>query len=458
MKKFLEEKLPVYAVWLAAFIILAAIIIIRPGWGLMDDVANVYGLVPNMQKTGVFKYGWQYGVADLGWGMFRPTYPPMVYFIYLPGMILGPWVSFLVNALLAMGIVFFYSAVLAKILRLPLAMILITCAAYFYGHDLIQHPSLQEKMLLLDGALMVWLAWNRPRLGALRFWLLMVAALLFGGAVKASIVIHLAVAIVALAAALRLQLKARNFTAWAEALGLVVVFFAMVLIFAQISKHGTYTRHYGMGNVAANISSVHGPFLLLPILAALAWHLFHWRRAFENPEILIPVVGVAAFFALFLPWGIGGYIQSGIAPLFAALIVQLCTLYSGRLPRLSWIIPLVVFGLAVTVYRSYTNLTRLADLHSLVAKHGELEQKGVKELWAPCEEGSLSIERFFKEAGSTIAVRRQALDGPVNGKVFLYDQSMCPFAGRPALPPGCENPQLIEPGSFRKSYRILSCG
>ncbi|MGZ3713284.1 MAG: hypothetical protein ACXVBE_16080, partial [Bdellovibrionota bacterium] len=361
------------------------------------------------------------------------------------------------NALIVLAVVYFYARVLSRILRLPLAPILLASAAFFYGHDLLQHPSLQEKLLLLAGAGLTWHCWSRERWHAWSFWPVAILWILFGACVKASFAIHYCVGFMAFVGANADSLKRREVRAWAETILLAGIGVAMVLIFAYISRHGGYTSQYSSSKVIPNLLSMHGPLFLIPIGAALAWCSWHWRETWAQPEVLIPVTGVSAYLALFLPWGIGGYVQSVITPLYGALLVQLCFWYLGKLPERIWLLPLAALALTVTSYRSFVNFGRLHDIGAIVAHAGDLERMGATEIWMPCNEGSLSMDRFFHETGNRISVKEQLPPMPTKGKVLIYDLAMCTLPNRVPLAADCPNPEMIYPGSFAKSYRVLRC-
>lgn len=443
--------------WAIPFVILGMILWLRPGWGLMDDVTNVFTMVPKMREQGSFQFGWVYAMGDIHWGMFRPLYPPMVHLIYFPGMATTPWVSFAWNALLVCVLAGMFAWVLARILKLSTATIVLAMGAFFYGHDLFQHLSLQEKHVMLAGLACIWLFWNRPRLSAAVFWPLALVCFVFGACAKASFAIHYSVAVWAFVATNAEELRRGKPRAWLETSLVLASLVILVLVFAYISRQGSYTAAYSSSKIIPNLLSAHGPFLLLPVVAALAWALLHWREVWARPELLLPAIGVSAYLAIFLPWGIGGYVQSLVTPFYAALIIQLGVWYLGALPRAVWLVPLAVLSLAVTTYRSFANFGRLGDVHRIVAAGPQLEARGVSNLWMPCNEGSLSMDRFFREAGSKITVSEQLPSMPAKGKILLYDQSMCPLPARAVLPVDCGENEILFPGSFAKSYRVLRC-
>lgn len=452
-----SEKISLAAACLLPLIILGSILILRPFWGLMDDVTNVFHMMPIMAKTGVLHHAWVYGVGDIAWGMFRPTYPPMVYLIYAPGMATAPWVTFFWNAILVCALIYFYASVLSRVLRLPLVPLLLVCGAFFYGHDLLQHPSLQEKLVLLAGAGLTWHCWNRPRWRTLPFWLVAFLWISFGAAAKASFAIHYCVAIMAFVGAQSTLLKQGNKRAWLEIAAIGLIGLVMVAAFAYISSRGSYTRQYDGGKVIPHLKSMHGVLFLVPIGAWMLAAAFRWKEIWARPEQLLTLTGACAYLAVFLPWGIGGYIQSVITPVYAAMLIQLCLWYFGRLPKALWLLPLAAFALAITTYRSVVNFGRLHDLGTMVARAGEIKASGTEQLWAPCSEGSLSMDRFFTEAQAGISVKEWLPGMPVKGRTFLFDQAMCTFPGREVSPVGCEQPEILLTSSFSRSYRVVRC-
>ena len=70
------------ALVLVVAVILGGVWIFRPYFGLMDDASHLFSLLPMIERNGIFTEAWQYAERDLGWGMFRFTYPLMVYPLY----------------------------------------------------------------------------------------------------------------------------------------------------------------------------------------------------------------------------------------------------------------------------------------------------------------------------------------------------------------------------------------
>ena len=419
----------------------------------MDDSVHVLEFVPRLIRDGIIAVSWDYAKNDLAWGMFRPLYPAMAALIYLPGIWLGSTASYLWNALLAFAIIGAYCRLLATILRLPTSLLLLACASFFYAWDLLQHLSLQEKLVLSFGGMQVWIAWNRSRFSTVGFWTLFLIAAVLGFCSKSSIVIHFSVAIVAYVGATESQLKIGR--KWGELLALMMILLLQVLLFAKISSTGSYTKQYDFAKVIPNLFSVQGAMLWVPTFLCLVGLVLHWRDVWKSPEKLVPVAGCAAFLALFLPWGIQAYVQSVAAPFFAAILVQLSYLWLRPLPRWTWVLPLCLLALSVATYRGLTMFGRLSDLGQITALGPELFRKGMKEIWMPCEEGSGAMQQFWKaKPEPTPEVRFLERDAGAGTRWVIYDQALCPFPGRVAAPDGCAV-DLVWKGQWPKSYRLV---
>lgn len=426
---------------------------LRPFWGPMDDSGHVQETVPLVLRDGLVLYSHRYALNDLSWGMFRPLYPAMAALVYLPGIWLGPTASYLWNAVLVFAIIGLYCRLLARMLRLPVAPVVLACASFFYAWDLLQHLSLQEKLVLTFGGLQVWLAWNRGRMSSVAFWPLFLLATLLGFGSKASIVIHFSVAIVAFAGARAALLRAGK--GWIELAVLVLLLVAQVFLFAKISAGGSYTKQYDFAKVIPNLLSLQGMMLWLPLGLAFLVLALRRREVLERPELLVPVAGVSAFLALFLPWGVQAYVQSVMAPLFATMLVQLITLLAKPFPRALWLFPLAVLALGVTSYRGLTMFGRLSDLGMITKMGPYFYKQGIREIWMPCEEGSGAMRQFWETNGEPTpeVLFLRGNEGP-GTRWLIYDRALCPLPGRAEAPEGCAV-DVAWQGRWPKSYRLV---
>lgn len=433
-------------------LIFALIVWKRPFWGPMDDHYNALEMVPIMWKEGVLRYAIWYGQSDLSWGMYRPTNPIMVFFLYSPAVLTAPWVLYVTNALVCIFLLYFSATVFERFVKAQRWLILLFTFAFFYMYDLFQHPSLQEKVVILFGTLLLWLL-SSPRRG----WYMhlgIVLAVAFGIMAKASFTIYLSMAVwVAFWRDPGISWGKR----FLSALPLALLELFALGFFAVISRRGNYTTaNYSWEKILPNVASSAGILFVSALLLAFAWFRYSWKRGEEkNPLVLTPAIGLAAFLAIFLPWGIAAYIQSVIAPAFAALAALLATRILHH--RFGWVYALGALALAMGAYRSYVNFTRLGDLGTMVALSPEWEKAGVKEIYMPCSEGSGAMQRFFdKVSHANIKVLPWGAEpaSVQHGRYVLYDQGLCPLPGRAAAVEGCRS-EPIYAGSFAKSYRLV---
>jgi hypothetical protein len=448
----LFEKRVQFACLLACFLIIAlSLIFIPPFWGLMDDTTLAYGLVPKMDSEGILTQAWKYGVGDISWGMFRPLYPLMAYALYKPGVLFSPVVTFALTALLSVILITGFSLAFARVLRLRWQEILLVNAAFFYQYDFLQHPSLQEKLIFLFG-----LGYFSIALFAPRKWLLPLTLFVatLGFLSKASFLIYFGAGFLLLAGRLLPEVKSRSVSALSVlganlTLGLVAVF-----LLGKIAAQGSYTQQYDTAKILPNLLSIHGALFVIPLSAAAWMFLRKWRELLEQPQLLAPAAGLVLYLCIFLPWGIGGYIQSISGPLIAALICQLVAFYlPGKLGR-AFFFGMSVFAVLVCTYRVTTMYTRLNTLGDIVSRWDEISP-GSEALHLPCMEGTDAFRTFLEKAGhnNNKVIFEPNFSGKRSG-VWLFDNAMCPLPGRVLDPPGCTQEFLYQP-KWNKSYRVV---
>lgn len=440
-----------------AFAILAAIFWARPYWGLMDDHFNVVTMMPDIAREGLFSYAVKYGVQDLQWGMFRPTYPVMVYILYLPALLTAPWVLYLGNSIFCFALLVFAAKVYARIIRVNVYSILAFYGAFFYLYDLFQHPSLQEKFIHLFGISLLYFC-SEKKLGVWT-WIGILFSAFLGVITKASFVIYLSMAVWVLFWREENWSWHRRFV---KTLPLIAILVAAVSFFAYISSRGLYTTGlFSLKKIGPNLWSIDGAMFALPLLAAVLYGLVS-RKLFTDPLRFTPAIGVAAFLTIFLPWGIQGYLHSLAGPFFCALLAFCAEEFFPR--RSAWLIPLAIFALGIGSYRAVTIFGRLGDIRKIVALAPELEKRGIHDIEVPCSEGRGAMDHFFTHLAKVSIQVHQRTDysqpKELDGKYFLFDRSVCPFPGRTAMVPGCEEAERVFSGFMAKSFQIVKvrCG
>jgi len=443
------ETLVKLSVILLSGIILLAILFYQPFYGMMDDATNLFFLLPKIREQGLLSYSWSYAQNDISWGMFRITYPIMIYFLYGIGASWGATAMFFANALFVLGVLYWNALVLERILKISKWQILLCNLAFFYALDLFQSPSLQEKMVMLFGACLLSISYNH-RLSLLSKLVGIIVFALLGIVSKASFCIYLAVSFIALLASFRFYSnKQKIFTAT-----FVAIFYTCAVLFlGWVSSKGVYTTgRYSGQKIFPNLFSIDGLLFLIPVVIFIGFFLR--RENIKNRiEIFIPVIGVLAFLAIFLPWGIRAYVQSVVSPLYAALLIFMAHKLLHKWEK-CWIPALMGLALAVVCYRSYATFTRLNDIGNVVQMGKELKEKNIHKIYMTCSEGSTMMLHYFTFVAKTeIKVHFLEKFDQLNDKIIFYDSSFCPLPGRKMEVDGC-TAEYFYKSPLKRGFRL----
>lgn len=445
---------PPAALLACAAVIVASIAAFSPFWGLMDDAYLALELVPRLAEAGIWEGVREFVAKDIHWGMFRPLYPLMAYVLYFPGIVIAPWATFALNALFSILLLAWASRIFSRFLRISWVECLLFNAAFYYQYDLLQHPSLQEKLVLFCGLLFLACV-SRP---SWRWWFASLLALAMGFSAKASFAIFFAAGYFVLSAREWPGLRAGRADAWARVVSVVALGGLGIFLLARIATGGMYTAaNYDPRNILSTLLSAKAAILWGPLLFA-AW-MFWRQRAAMRPEAFVPSAGVFFFLLLFLPWGLSGYLLSLVGPLYAAMCCQLARYYFGsdRL-RPVMLAAVGVFAVAICSYRVPTMFLRLHDLGKIVSGWNEVVPPGER-VFMPCLEGAESMEKFVRQAGAGAArVSYQAGMPAGQGALWLFDGSMCGLPSRAMEIPGCAQEPLYR-SPWSRGYRLvrLSC-
>jgi hypothetical protein len=432
-----------------------------PFWGLMDDATNLKVLLPLMREKGLLGGPWEYARRDFSWGMVRPLYPLMVYGLYLPGQLLAPWVTFALNAFVSVAAVAGLARHLARRLGASWKELLVLNVLFAYEFDLLQHPSLQEKLVLL-------FAWGffhaLAKAGGGGGWFL--TALGFcalGFLSKASFLVYFSVGFLFWCQKNQEALRNGLPLCWARTLLLAALGLGAGSALFWVARHGSYTHAYGAAGVRAHLGR---PVFWLPLallafaLAGLNARRKNWSPADGNAFAL--GVGAILFFLLFLPWGLAGYLLSLVGPLAAAFSAHLL-----RSLRPRWKEPAFALAgalaIAASLYKVPPSYARLHDLGAIVSQWHKLARP--EELvFLTCPEGAEAMEFYLRTyAGVAVKVNSGLPQG--RGTNFpgshlgIFDDRMCPAQGNFELPGACRLEPVHAP-AWPGSYRMvrLVCG
>lgn len=190
VRVFLERRLSLLA-GLSAATVLGGLVWQRPFFGLMDDHRFLkYAAI--FHDSGFWPNAWEYFKSDLAWGMFRPTLPFMLYGLYwTTGE--TPLVLFTLNFFLSFAALLGLAGALEAVMRhrsrildgcsreQVVAATLLGALLFPWTHDLFLHPSLQEKVVMLAGALnLYWFGIRAERTTGMRFFATAAALLSVG--------------------------------------------------------------------------------------------------------------------------------------------------------------------------------------------------------------------------------------------------------------------------------------
>lgn len=432
-------------------IVMGLIIFNSPFWGLMDDSTNIFGEVGNFESVGPVRGMIQYALGDLPLGHFRPIYPLMVYLIYKPGMVWGSTVTFLLNAIFVVGILLFAANIFSRLLALSRTKLLLIFAAFPYTYDLFQHPSLQEKLVLLSGVALLAVAGSKLRFD-IKFPLYCLSVLL-ASLTKSSATIYILLSV---------MVWVHVMVTSSDSLKKKLIKFILILIpvitcvglLVYLAKHGTYTgTRSSLQMVIPNLKTKHGIMLLLLVVLGSAF-LVRWSVIKNNLIQLLPLAGVSLYLVVMSQWFLGSYLLTMIVPPLCALVLQLGNIFFRR-REVVFSVGLMLFALAMGIFRPYSMFTRLGDIREIVSNVGSYQLAGIEKLYMPCAEGSESMARYFERFGGVKMPVVHSVSKPekVASYFVMSDSGMCPAPVELVAPNGCEVTYLYQ-SAFRGGYHL----
>lgn len=406
-------------------VILIEIALLQPFYGLMDDAKNLRVLMPGMAEEGISSFSIQWVREDLSrFGFFRPLYPPMVLLLYKVAELFGPTAFFINNALLVFLIVYFSATVFESVANVGRWYVLVFSLAFPYTYDLLQHPSLQQKLVMASGALLLWSASMDE--DSKRKDISLALALVLGVSTKTQFLIFLPPA-----ALLLYQNAVTKGSIWSRYRFVAFVILSVVAagFLAYVGLQGEYSSSgYSIEHAWSNLLGPHGVFYAGLILVGGRLLLGkHTLR--ERPGDLVPLAAVISFTMLMLPWRFfGGYLLSTVSIATGALVAQIAHKLVGN--RKYWIAPLALLSVTVAIYRPVSMFGRLQDLGNIVERARNFEQLGVERIAMPCPEGAQSMQFYLEAYGATSIgtefIRKLDVEpSRTKGLAILTDAKMC---------------------------------
>ncbi len=436
------------------FFVLTAIAYFQPYWGLMDDASAVLNILPILQSQDLWSVTMEYGRNDLIWGMFRPFYPAMVSLLYGPGVSWQPWISFLLNALVVFSILLLLAFALGKILAVEWSKIFLGSLIIPFTYDLFQHPSLQEKLVLLFGGLALLCTAFRSRFSTYLFWPLLALLLVFGHLSKASFVIYHAMVIATLGVQNFQQGKWQK--NWQGILFIIALGCLALQAHALVASHGTYTSTaYKLEAVLLNIRSSKTILLFLPIGVIGFLTLFSLNVRKNLPTILPSLIGLMGFIGLFLSWGFAGYLISVIATVYASCWIFLAEkTLTHKISHIILSALLIVLPFTTALYRTNNMFSKLQDIGLARLAAADWEKQGIDRIELPCEEGAESFAMYVKSSGQTSLEVKPFRGLQQKAGYLFHDSSMCAIPRSHPVYQNCQT-EILWRGKQDHSYRLV---
>lgn len=427
MKSDLLYKLAMVLTALLPFVLLWWL---RPYYALMDD-ANLLMYVERARDAGVLKVVFAEIAGDMtGWGMFRPVYWIYAWCVYSLGQ-LSPLLLYSITIIVVWASIGLFGLAMHQVWYLPLIrsgggpadewpsppaywmFFLLATVAFPWFFHLLVYSSLQEKLVLLAGAANLLYLHRATNLKPVVWLPGMLALMLLGFATKGQFAVFL------LPMLLVLYDKSRSLRSFQ----LLAVFSAGVvgvIALKILGSHSGYTGAHSMANVLHNLQTSKSVWLFLLLFAAsfaLAWRTH--GGILQQPRAYLPVAFLFSFLLLFLPWRLGGYLNSLMAPVFALVCLQ--GVLSLKLLRDRWhfllpaIAPVLLLLFGLFLFRPWNDLSQL----NRFLRSDALTKVGNNTVWMACEEGAHSVGVFTKlQRGLHLDVRYPLKTGtdPVEGK------------------------------------------
>jgi len=429
--------------WAAATCFLLVFVSIaywRPFFGLMDDAT----ILRELEKArdhggGIGSFIRDFIRSDIDWGMFRPIYPLMAIALY-GWSAQVPTALFLVNAALVAAILVLLGWAFTK-RNAPI--FLLACLAFPYTHDLFQHPSLQEKLVLLAVALnLMWLTSRRASKAPTSRWIPVTAAgLILGLSTKAQFVLFLP-------ALICIQWRLDKSRTWA----LVVIGAMGTVALRWLGNQGGYTSRFGASSVLENLATPH--VLLLLVVAAISAACTAWesRKRRVDLTLFLGPLTLLAFVFVFVQWGITGYLLSSAAPGVALCLISIFEVLERRQPKaaLTFSVLLALLALGTTSYRGITMFGRLADIRKIVESSVVRDVTSAGQSFhMTCLEGSGSVQYYIRRYSgvpATVLHSPETRAGSTSA-YWIGDSKMCPI--------GASDGRVVMSSAIPGGYRIL---
>lgn len=400
----MKTKLGLWPVAASLVITLVVFALFPPFFGFMDDL-NYVRIAEAISADGFLQFMTRYLPADyLGSGRLRPFLPLMAWVFYgpfdashLPLHMVNGIFNLLLLAVLAWAYFRAWRLIFPE--RKPelaaFVAVFFTLELFFpWSHLLVSLPALQEKIIFSAAAAAIFcfsserffansVVWRAP---------LLIALIALGSFTRESFILFYPTLL-----ALSWAQERKSGRLPAETLFYLASMIALLGLIWWLGRGNPYKGKFGIETLQHTLKNSRSIWLFAGLaLASLACSLPRMRGRFIDaiPGIF-PSLGLLGFVMLMIPWGVGGYLNTVAAPLFAAAAISLAPLVPAFFSR-GWIRHgLIAFVLAVFTAELVLDATTKRDL-KLAMESEQMRSIAAagQTLYAPCDEGAHHLRHY----------------------------------------------------------------
>lgn len=359
-----------------------------------------------------------------------------------------PMFLYLANAVLVMLVLFVFGmacrAYFGWTRGSTYVVLLGSSLAWPYFSELFFFPSLNEKVVLLGGSLLLWwIGAQRASTNVLKAALILFIISIFAFTTKFQIVLLVPGLLAALWLTPR-RLRAGNITRLL-ATGLWTTFSLALLVIALTGGYSSSTR--GAGGI--NSASDKRLLMLIAILAVYTVALLiRWRTGQFDPRALVPWLWTSTFICAFGFWEIRNYYLSLATFGVAAATAEVASWLNSRSQTRILAAALLALGLGVSLFRCTTfyGITHsFADFLNSELAH-KLD-RAASEIGVGCLEAPSHFNQYAAWSGMTGLVFYDATQGRRQSAPWLlFDDRLCPLPR--------ENLQLVWSSGIPDGYSL----
>lgn len=389
-----------------AAVLIATVIflVFPPFYGLMDDSNYIVQAPKFLEGPFLPQYAQWLSSDMMASGRFRPFLPFLMIFFYGPTQD-SPLALHVFHAICALTLLALLSLAFGRLWarvypeRPVVAQPVVFVPVFFsllllypWTHIGIALPAMQEKMVLLAGAIALW-GFTSSRISLWPLWArfgFLCFLLLVGSFTREQFVLFFPLLLAAV------FVRERKWP-W-ETLGYLTCMLALLVVIWLLGRHTGYKAKYGLATVRLTFAQSRSIWLFLGLSAASLVGVLADRSAALRAKVPRLCFGFSllGFVLLMAPWGLGGYLNVVAAPFSAACVLTLFPrdLATGRRRRVLLLggLPLLAvaaFGVEIGMDAVVKN-----DLGRILQSE-EMKAAGRSgSLFAPCTEGMEVMNQY----------------------------------------------------------------